>query len=183
MTIVGVKNENYKIELEIGDVTTDPYPINIYINYLEESKLLDDLYIQFEEDRSGESRLLSLDVSLSKGLIKMISLISCKTLLQEDFLYQKVSDKKYGIPILGFQNNDKIISSGELDADKQLFISKKIDCVLDKDLFWIWLGERELAREIIASDKISFYSDKEQELSALSIRLEESDKDILMLWF
>jgi len=183
MTIVGVKNENYKIEFEIGDVTIDPYPISLYINYLEEFKLLDDLYIQFEEDRPGESRLLSLDVSLSRGLIKMISLISCKTLLKESFLHQKVADKKYGIPILSFQNDDKIISSGELDTDKQLFVSKKIDCVLDKDLFWIRLAGRELAREIIASDKISFYSDKEQELAALSIRLEESDKNMLMLWF
>lgn len=183
MTIVSVKKENYEIKFEIGNVAIDPNPLNIYINYLEEPQLMTDLYIQFEDDRPSETRLLSLDVSLSTGLIKQISLISCKTLQQENFLHQEVIDREYGIPILSFSNNDRIISSGELDTSKQLFTSKSIEYIFDEDFFWVQLGGRKLAREIISSDKISFYSDKENKLAALCIRLEASDKDMLMLWF
>ena len=183
MTIVDVKNKNYEITVEIGNVHIDPNPLNIYINYAGETQLRADLYIQFEDDRPSETRLLSFDVFSGSGLIKQISLIFCKTLQQERILNQAVTDKEPGVPVLSFSKNDKIISSGESDTSKQLYVTKIIECSFSENLFWIQFGARKLMREIVASDEISFYSDKENKLAAFSLKLEEHDKDMLKLWF
>lgn len=169
----------YSVDMHIGDINIDPYPLSLFVSY-SEHKENESCYLQFETECNNISTLLSMDI-YDSGLVKEISLIThhVSNYVNINENYNNLHIKK-GMPSFFTQ----YISKEEEDDDECHFFS-------DEFIGYVLKGQNLIAlfntgkpyMSVEASSKLSFIFDKNYKMIAINISFANDEFRKIEKWF